>query len=152
MTQVTYGSERISVRRAYYVGSDALREGYLLCYNRDSNAGGGSAADADLARAQEVEKPAEGNLAFFAGVVGAEDAGKTGPCWITLIEPGASPGRLVMVHTDQSCTLGATRLAACAGSYAAGAAGESSVAVATAMQTVDRSQTPGLVLAQLEGA
>lgn len=152
MTQVTYRSEKISTKRVYYTGGDTLQEGYLLCYNRDSTSTGGSAGAADLARAYEVEKPAAGNLKYFAGVVGAEDAGKTGPCWISLIEPQPNPGRLVMVHSDQDCTLGSTRLAAVADSYAAGAAGPSAVAVATAMQTVNRSGTAGAVLAQLEGA
>jgi hypothetical protein len=151
MTQVTYRSEKVSVRRAYYVGSDTLQEGYFLCYNRDSTSTGSSAGAADLARAYEVEKPAAGNLKHFAGVVGREDAGKAGPCWITLIEPQPNPGRLVMVHTDRNCTLGSTRLAVQAGSYAAGAEGAEAVAVATAMQTANRSGTPGTVLAQLEG-
>jgi hypothetical protein len=152
MSQVTYQSEKIATKRVYYTGGDALQEGALLCYDRDSTSTGGSAGAADPARAYEVEKPAEGNLKYFAGVVGLEDAGKTGPCWVSVIEPQPNPGRLVMMLTDQNCTLGATRLAAAAGSYAAGAAGPSSVAVATAMQTADRSGTPGTVLAQLEGA
>lgn len=152
MTQVTYKSEKISTKRVYFTGSDMLGEGYCLCYNRDSTTTGGSAGAADIARAYEVEKPAADNLKYFAGVLGADDAGKTGPCWITIIEPQPNPGRLVKVHTDQNCTLGTTKLAVQSNSYAAGAAGASNVTVATAMQTVDRSGANGTVLAQLEGA
>ena len=138
--------ERISTKRMYYIGSDVLREGYLLCYQQHPDQ-----ETQDLARGYDVEKPAQDNLKYFAGVVGPEDAGKAGPCWISLIEPQPNPGRLVMLHTDQNCILGTTRLAASAGSYAAGAVGASSVAVATAMQTANRSGTAGTVLAQLEG-
>ena len=99
-----------------------------------------------------MEKPAADNLKYFAGVVALEDAGKTGPCWISIVEPQPNPGRLVMLLTDQNCTLGVTRLAVAASSYAAGAAGASTVAVATAMQTVNRTGAAGTVLAQLEGA
>jgi Skp family chaperone for outer membrane proteins len=150
MTQVTYKSEKIATKRVYYTGQDVLGEGYCLCYNRDA----GTASEADLARAYEVEKPATGNLQYFAGVVAAEDAGRAGPCWISIIEPQPNPGRLVKLHTDQDCTLGSTKLAVQDGSYAAGAAGPSAVAVATAMQTIDRSGegNAGTVLAQLEGA
>lgn len=152
MTQVTYQSEKLSTKRVYYTGGDALQEGALLCYNRDSTSTGGTTAAADPARAYEVEKPAADNLKYFAGVVALEDAGKTGPCWISIVEPQPNPGRLVMLLTDRNCTLGSTRLAVQADSYAAGAAGPSTVAVATAMQTVNRSGTAGTVLAQLEGA
>ena len=63
-----------------------------------------------------------------------------------VIEPQANPGRLAMVHTTLNCTLGATALAVQSGSYAAGAAGASTVTIATAMQTINRSGTAGTVL------
>ena len=148
MSQVTYKSEKVSKKRVYYTGSDQLLEGYCLCYDRDY----GTAADSDIARAYRVEKPTTANLKYFAGVVSEEDSGKTGPCWITIIEPQPCPGRLVKVYTDQDCTLGSTKLAVKDASYAAGAAGASNVTLATAMQTVDRSGTAGTVLGQLEGA
>ncbi len=148
MSQVTYESETISKKRVYYTGSDTLAEGYLLCYDRDY----GTASDADIARAYRVEKPATANLKYFAGVVDAECAGRTGPGWISIIEPRPNPGCLVNVHTDQNCTLGTTKLAAKNASYAAGAAAATTVMIATAIQTVDRSSTNGVVLAQLEGA
>lgn len=147
MTQVTYSSEKVSKKRVYYTGSDTLGEGYCLCYDRDY----GTASEADIDRAVRVEKPAAGNLRYFAGVVTAEDAGRTGPCWVTVIEPQPNPGRLVAVHTDQTCVLGTTALAVVADSYAAGAPAADAPAIATAFQTVDRSGTAGMVLAQLEG-
>lgn len=147
MTQVTYNSEKVSKKRVYYTGSDTLGEGYCLCYDRDY----GTASEADIDRAVRVEKPAAGNLRHFAGVVAAEDAGRTGPCWVTVVEPQPNPGRLVAVHTDQACVLGTTALAVTADSYAAGAPGADAPAIATAFQTVDRGGTAGVVLAQLEG-
>ncbi len=148
MTQVSYLNEITSPRRVYYTGPDTLGEGYCLCYDRDY----GLAASDEIARAYRVEKPAEGNLKYFAGIVGDQDAGKTGPCWVTIVEPRPCPGRLVNIYTDQDCALGVTRLAVQAGSYAAGAAAGNAVTVATAMQTANRSGETGLVLAQLEGA
>ncbi|HUU59217.1 MAG TPA: hypothetical protein VMZ50_06720 [Phycisphaerae bacterium] len=148
MSQVTYKSEKVSKKRVYYTGGDTLQEGYCLSYDRDY----GTASASEIARAYRVEKPAAANLKYFAGVVAEEDSGKTGPCWVSVIEPQPNPGRLVKVYTDQDCTLGTTKLAVQNASYAAGAAGSSNVTVATAMQTVDRSETNGTVLAQLEGA
>jgi len=148
MSQVTYKSEKVSKKRVYYTGGDQLLEGYCLCYDRDN----GTASDSDISRAYRVEKPATANLKYFAGVVSEEDSGRTGPCWITIVEPEPCPGRLVNVYTDQDCTLGTTKLAVKDASYAAGAVGASNVTVATAMQTVDRSSTNGIVLAQMEGA
>jgi hypothetical protein len=149
MSQVSYHSERVQKKRVYYTGDDILREGYCLCYDRDSVTGG-SAGEANVNRALHVEKPAAGNLRYFAGLVSAEDAGKAGPCWVTVIEPASSPGRLASVYAAVDCTLGATRLAVAADSYAAVAAASDNVPVGLAMQTVNRSVTPGLVLAQLE--
>lgn len=148
MSQVTYKSEKVSPRRVYYTGSDTLLEGYCLCYDRDY----GTAAAEEVARAYRVEKPDATNLKYFAGVVSDEDAGRTGPCWVTILEPQPCPGRLVNVYTNLNCTLGATLLAVGAGSYAAVAAGANAVTVATAMQTIDRSGAAGVALAQLEGA
>jgi hypothetical protein len=147
MTDVTYSSEPLSRKRVYYIGTDVLQEGYCLCYDRDSNTGS-SAGGADVARAVEVEKPAGDNLKYFAGVLADTDAGKTGPCWIDLVEPSAT-GRLVKVFTDQNCTILTTRLALAAGTYAATAAGAATVTIATAMQTINRSAASGTVLAQL---
>jgi len=145
--QVTYRSEKLSTKMVYYTGGDTLQEGYALCYDRDA----GTAGEADGARAYQAEKPAAGNLKHFAGVVHPSSAGKTGPCWVKVIVP-ESRGVLCNVHADQDCTRLVTRLAVQAGSYALGAAGADSVAVATAAQTVDRSSDPGCVQAVLEGA
>ncbi len=149
MTQVTYNSEALHRKRVWYAGTDRLLAGYCLCYDRDY----GTATAGNAGRAYRVEKPAAdgSNLRYFAGVVAEGDAGKTGPCWVTIVEPAAGAGRLAPVHTDQDCTLGVTRLAVVAGSYAAGPPAADAVPIATAMQTVDCSEAPGAVLAQLEG-
>ncbi|NLW87295.1 MAG: hypothetical protein GXY38_10525 [Planctomycetes bacterium] len=146
MTNVTYNSEDLTHRKVYYAGEDTLKAGYCLCYDRSF----GQANEAAPARAYRVVKPAEGNIRYFAGVVADDQDGRTGPCWVTVVEP-ALPGRLVKVFTNQNCTLGVTRLGLVAGSYAAGAAGASSPAIALAMQTLDCS-AGAAVMAQLEGA
>ena len=144
-SQVQYKSEKISKKKVYFEGTDTLQEGYALCYNRDS----GTAATATIARAYLVEKPATANLKYFAGVVSSESAGVTGPQWVTIIESRGAP-TVTNVFTDQSCTLGTTKLAVKNGDYALGAAGSATVNVALALQTVDRSGTDGLVQAQIE--
>lgn len=146
MTNVTYNSEDLTHRKVYYAGEDTLKAGYCLCYDRSF----GQAAEATPARAYRVVKPAEDNIRYFAGVVADDQDGRTGPCWVTVVEP-AMPGRLARVFTNQNCTLGVTRLGLVAGSYAAGAAGASSPAIALAMQTLDCS-AGFAVTAQLEGA
>jgi len=134
----------VETKRVYYEGSDTLQEGYALCYNFNY----GTASAADTARLMRVEKPATANLEYFAGVVHPDSAGKTGPCYVTIIVPSVQ-GEAANVHTDQNCTLGTTELAAQDGSYALGAAGAGAPAVAKALQTVDRSVTNGLVFARL---
>ncbi|NLX97602.1 MAG: hypothetical protein GXY83_15650 [Rhodopirellula sp.] len=142
MTQVTYKTEKLSKKRVYYTGSDTLKTGYALCYDRDT----GTASESDINRAINVEKPATANLNYFAGVVDAGSAGKTGPCYIDIVQP---TGALVECFTDQNCTILVTKLGPQNASYALGAAGAAVPGCAIAMQTVDRSGTNGTVLAQL---
>lgn len=145
MTQIgkTGVSEKQHLKKVYYTGSDTLKAGYLVCYDRDY----GTAANVDLARASYVEKPSATNLKWFAGVVSSKSDGKTGPCDIEIVEP---TGAMAKVFTDQNCTLGTTLLTLQAGSYYAGGVGEGPI-IGIAYQTVDRSSTAGPVEAQLFG-
>jgi hypothetical protein len=140
-------NEKQTTKRVYYTGSSALKAGYCLCYNRDSNTGA-TTTSVDYARAREVEKPATANLPYFAGVVesGCEI---TGPGWIEIIEP--KKGMLAEVWSDVSSTLGTTHLAITNGSYAVVANTTGTVCVGRAMQTIDTDTTNARVLAELSG-
>lgn len=75
--------EKESIKRVYYAGTDTLKNGYAMCYNRDI----GTATAVDWERASEVEKPATGKLHQFAGlVVGLPSAGKAGPCRLSIVD------------------------------------------------------------------
>lgn len=136
------GMSPCSVRTVKYIGTDELHTGYALCYHVDV----GTATAKDCARANEVEQPNSVNACFFAGVVHPSCDGMVGPCQIDIIEPGSWAD----VYTDQTCVLAITSISATIDSYAFGAAywgyGRSDAA---ALQTVDRSSTPGLVYAKL---
>lgn len=136
-------SEKQHLKKVYYTGSDTLKGGYNLCYDRDR----GTAASVDMARATYVEKPADGNTKNYAGAVSSKSDGKTGPCEIEIIEP---TGAMAKIYTEENCTLGITLLTLKSGSYEAGGVGEGPI-IAKAYQTVDRSSTSGGVQAQLFG-
>ena len=142
---VQYNTEKVSKKKVFYSGTDILKTGYALCYDRDY----GTAADSDVQRALRVEKPATANLDYFAGVVGEWDNGKTGPCQITIIQAEGPPGVVVPLWTDQSCTILETKLAVADDSYAFTASAGGAKYCARALQTVNRSGTAGLVLGQL---
>ena len=142
---VQYNTEKVSKKKVLYTGTDTLKTGYALCYDRDY----GTAADSDVQRALRVEKPATANLDYFAGVVGEWDNGKTGPCQITIIQAEGPPGVVVPLWTDQNCTILTTKLAVANDSYAFTASTGGAKYCARALQTVNRSSTPGLVLGQL---
>ena len=138
-------SEKVATKEVYYEGTDQLKAGYLLCYDRDQ----GTAADSDLARAWRVEKPAAGNLHWFAGVVAAEFSGFTGPGKIKIYQPTHAP-YLVNLWSEDNCSLETTDLSVQVGSYIAGGAGDGPI-IARAMQTLDRSDTNGMVLCEFYG-
>lgn len=146
MDQIVYeGTEKVTTKRVKYEGTDTLNAGDCLCYNRDY--GTASAADAD--RVWRVEKPASGNLAWFAGVVTEKSAGRTGPCTVEIYVPTAR-AQAVPVRNDQNSTINSTLLTVVPGQYQAGGAGEGRV-IAQAIQTVDRSSTTGTTLAVFRG-
>ena len=133
------GTEKQSKKKVFYTGTDALKAGYLLCYERDSTTGG-AVTTAQLDRATRVEKPSSDNIKWLAGfVTQAWPASATGR-HLEIVE---LDGHVIEMYTDASCTINSTALYAKAGSYAVGANGQ--VRVGTALQTVDRSDTNGVV-------
>ena len=134
--QATYKSEKVSLKAVYYTGADTLQEGYLLCYDADR----GTAGNVDHLRAVNVEKPADGNLDDFAGVVDEGFAGLTGPAFIKIHVPTAD-GQKVKIWVNKSVVVDDTDLYLTSGSYAASNSGRKHIG--KAMQTVDRSTAAG---------
>lgn len=91
------GISPINVRRVWYTGTTAVKEGYPLCYNFDAtdvSAEGATISLADslgptAARRLQVEFPDFGNEMHFAGVVSEKSNGVTGPGWIEINCPGS---------------------------------------------------------------
>jgi len=161
MYNVQYAKPQGTKKRVYYIGTDTLKEGYPLCYNFDAttvdyrNKADSTISVGTYAAARRlcVEKPAEGNKLHFAGVVAAEsDAKSTG--WITLWLPGS----VCNVYAYANCDHGATGLTTntgqtlnfCPGKYYFMDGGFQGEGAATILQDIDRSTTPGLVMAELQ--
>jgi hypothetical protein len=133
------------IKSVYFANgaADTIKPGYVFCFDRAN----GTAATAEDARGGTVIKPTAASQNWFAGVVV-----DPGPCArgaagdMSIAQPGYNS--LAQVWTDQSCAVGVTRLTVQAGSYAAGGDCEGPV-IAMARQTVDRSTTNGVVLAEL---
>jgi len=149
-TVVTALNEQLRTKQVKYTGSDTLKKGYLVCYDRnnttalDENEGAIGADSASYARHEYVEKPATGNLQDFAGVVLVPPDADG---WMTIVVPEAG-GTVCEVFTDQDCTINSTTLHIDNASYyATNAATGVSYKIGKALQTVDRSSTAGLVQA-----
>jgi len=148
MNPIQYKTNKVSKKRVYYQGTDTLLEGYLLCYNYDY----GYDLDGDViaegagnsARFLAVEKPTTANAPFFAGIVAAESANKTGPCWVTIIEPH---NIIASVYTDVNCTNATTYLYIKNATYLASSTG--TIGLGLANETINRAGTNGLVLARI---
>ena len=147
---VQFNTEKTSIKKVYYTGTDVLYGGYALCYDADTLERQGdddtTAALVNEQRATRVEKPAAANINYFAGVVAEKSSGLTGPCFITILLPTAH-GTSVNVWTNASTTAVSTKLYLTIGSYALTTSGP--VLVAEALQTIDRSTVNGRVQAFL---
>jgi len=144
----------IAKKRVYYTGSDALKQGYALCYDRDSTTstfGGATEAAASFgpSRYQKVEKPSITNIMDFAGFVAQDySAAQIAKCpWIDIVIPQI--GSEVLVNAQVSCTCKTTVLGVIPGSYTlrAGVVFPEVGKAFLALQTVDRSSTAGTVQA-----
>ncbi len=140
---VQFGDDIVDLKQVRYLGTDTLRNGYNVCYNRDT----GTAADVEPLRGFSVETPSATNLDDYAGVIVSHDL-IVGPATVTIAVPKPR-GQVVQMWTDASVTVNTTDLYLQAGSYAAGSAG--SRRIGRALQTVDRSSTAGTCQALLTG-
>lgn len=142
-----YKQEKVSKKNVYYTGTATLKEGYPLCYERDSTTGG-TLTGAQIDRAYRVEQPAAGNLRQFAGFV-AKDQAAAGPCWLEIVLPSKDLGTICNAWTMVSCTGssvgGATVLGIVGSTWTLKAGGSTQLPVAIANQTKDTGSTPGLV-------
>lgn len=132
----------LKIRKVFFTGATAIVEGQPLCYDSDK----GTAADVDNARGYNVEMPSTSNNYAFAGVaMEAHDANASGQ-WLTIAEPGS----VVLIQTNQNCTIKSTVVTACAGQNYFYKAGYRGRGTALCLQTVNRSSVQGLVLAKLD--
>jgi hypothetical protein len=136
----TYGAEKIALKSVYYEGTDAIKKGYVLCFNQDTVldlTDGATIAEGAMCNGRylRVEKPATANIPY-GFVIAMEN--KTGPCNIVVAEPD---GHAVQVFSDANVTIGDLLYAQNA-SYKAGATGVA--AIGKALETIDRSVTNGL--------
>lgn len=139
MTHQYYGKDsKQSIKKVYFTGTDALKVGYLLCYDRDTT-GGGAITTADYQRAWDVEKPSTANLHWLAGAVKeVGDCGRGGPGFCTIVEPN---GALAVIYTEETTvTAGVTMLSLKPSDYEAGAAFEGQV-IGVARQTLSAAGT-----------
>ena len=158
------GGAPVDTTRVFYSGTDTLKEGYALCYNfdaRDVNSEDVTQTDPNVgeevwadARRVMVEKPAEGNKLHFAGVVSAKSNDVKGPAWVEIHRPGS----VCNVYAFADCDHGATGITTNTGQIVTFSPGEyffmdggfPGAGSATVMQDVDRSTTPGTVMAELQ--
>ncbi len=155
-------------KRVWYTGDSTIREGMPLCYDFDTTdnilgydkAAGGlpgcqttpnttAEGNQNEGKYLRVEDPvAEDNQQWLAGyVAGTSEAGKAGPRWLDIFVPN---GAIIPVRTDASCTVGVTILGLADGETLLQLAygSDDPMCCAIAMETVDRSQASGIVLAK----
>lgn len=162
---VSFGTNTNAKRkRVYYTGVTTVREGEPLAYdydatsnilNYDKGTGAGSATPATTAEGNQnegkflrVEAVTADNQVAFAGFVAAGGwVGKAGPRWVDIFVPN---GAIVPVRTDKSVVL-RDKLYLETGEQTVVNATQAGMlsCVALCMETVDRSSTAGIVLAQI---
>lgn len=167
MSQVTGvhgGAAEAFLMRVFYRGTDTMREGYHLCWNFDAldvDAENQAFTAVDVgeenwndARRLMVEKSQEGNKIHFAGVVSAKSDGVTGPGWIEIHRPGSICNVYTydnVDHGESGITTGSGQnVTFVPGTYYFMRGGFFGCGTATVLQDVDRSSTPGLVMAELQ--
>jgi hypothetical protein len=129
----------------WFEGATALKEGQGVCYNYDY----GTAASADGRRTNRVELPSITNAQYFAGVAARDYSAHATGQLIEIYVPGSTCNIL----SKASNTLGSGRTTCIAGGTYAGYfqyAGFEGKGSAKPLQTIDRSSTAGLCLAELE--
>jgi hypothetical protein len=144
------GKRPHQTRRVYYIGTDTIVAGYVLCYDQNATK---NADPEEEGLGIAVEKPATANLNHFAGIV-APGQSVTGPGWVEIVTEG-----LVEAFTDADMTLGTSILGPVNDSYALAAKSlsdpnthaEHLQAVAQAWETVDTDTNNANALVRLIG-
>lgn len=142
------GSEQLDVRKVWYIGTDTLQEGYVLCFKVDASL---TDADPKLRLGVAVEKPAAGNVNAFAGIVSASSAGVKGPAFVDIIVPRKNGMARASVKAD--ATAFTSLLGPVAGSYSLAVVvpGSGNLPVeAVAAQTADTSATAAVKTIQFK--
>ena len=144
--------DRVTTKKVFFTGSDALRAGYAVCYDRDNatatNASGTTLTLAyeSYARHRFVEKPSTSNVRWFAGIVTQDYPANSNGQYINIVVPTNS---IVNLFSAANATANTTKLSVTPGAYTFGAG--TGPIVAEAVQTVDRSSTNGLCQAIMYG-
>lgn len=134
------GQVPATTRQVYYTGTDALYEGYAVCYDVTA-----SAANRDT----YVAKPTLNNSVEFAGVVAPGQtipARTSGGTWVNIISVEGAIARGVNVYTDENLAVG-DLLGVIPGEFVLGkcVVGQP---VARVLAATDRSTTAGVVNVQ----
>lgn len=85
-------------RVVFYTGSDAISEGYAVCFDKDY----GVATDVQEERSSRVAKPDNTNNNSFAGVATRDYSAVSGGQFIEIFEPGS----YCRIYVDASVTIG----------------------------------------------
>ncbi len=132
----------------WFAGSTAVKEGQGFCHNWDK-ASPIAAITRDPNRGRDVEVPTQLNAPYFAGVAKcaypANSDGQYVELWL--------PGSVCNVWSTVSNTIGVGRTTCQVGDAEAGAFGYGGFpgkGTAVPLQTIDRSDTAGVCLCQLE--
>lgn len=135
---IKYNSAEVDLARVYFTGTDTLVTGMALCFDSNSTTGG-TITTAQTDRSYSVEKPADGNLRQFAGLVDISSNGVTGPAWINIARPNRAYPTIVTARvygtTTGSSFGGSTVLGVVGGTYSLKASTYAQPAVAFANQT-----------------
>lgn len=96
------GNQDIKATRKYFNGTTVLRKGQILHYDQAASK---TDADPKLQLGNVVKVVSASNIKFLAGIVPDTEAGKTGPCWVELLQPHA--GDVVDAETDGTTDIAA---------------------------------------------
>lgn len=141
-------AEQLDVRKVWYLGSDTVQEGYVLCFDPDASL---TDADPKLRLGVAVEKPAAANVNAFAGLVAPSSAGIKGPAFVDLVVPRKNG--MARASVKANATAFTTLLGPAAGSYALAEvvpAGGNLPLEAVAAETADTSVTAAVKAIQFK--
>lgn len=79
-----YNNLDFNQKRVFYNGTATLAEGQVLCFQDNPNT---TATDFGKGFPFTVQTPDSGNAIVFAGILAETSIGKTGPCFIDIIQP-----------------------------------------------------------------